>query len=570
MLSKLPLFQWLKHYQMADLKADLIASMIVVALLIPQAMAYALVAGLPPIMGLYASILPLILYAIFGGSRTLAIGPVAILAMMTFAFLNPIFPVGSTEYLQAACLLALLTGAISVLLGVLRFGFLIQLISRPVIHSFIIAAALLIALGQLRFLLDIKLKSDNLIEFSKSLVLQISNINPLTTCIGVISIVLLIYLPKLFTHFRLTQYSKVIPLLLVIISIILHQIAQQVLSFSINTPSVGIIPSGLPEFQIPTWSWSLVQQLLMPAFLIAMINFVESISIAEATALQQRTHLNSNQELLAMGIANIGAGLNLGFPVGGSLSRTMVNADAGVKTPISGIFVAIFIIIISLFLTQGFYYLPLSILAATIMVSIWKLVKIKPFIDTWKYSKHDGIAMMITFSTVLLIDISTGLIVGVISTLILLLWKISRPHIAVIGLVPKTQHFRNIKRHHTLTLSHICSIRIDENLSFLNAHSFKQFIINEISHNSQLKHIVLNCSSISHIDFSALEMLEELNDELLLLNIHLHLSEVKGPVMDSLEHSSFLHHLSGQVFLSHYQAIKLLNKESESSQDFII
>lgn len=570
MFSKLPLLQWLKQYQFADFKADLIASMIVVALLIPQAMAYALVAGLPPIMGLYASILPLILYTIFGGSSTLAIGPVAILAMMSFAFLSPIFPVGSAEYLQAACLLALLTGVISVLLGLLRFGFLIQLISRPVIHSFIIAAALLITLGQLRFLLDIKLKSDNLIVFIQSFILHFHNINLLTTAIGLISILLLIYLPKLLAYWRIAQYSKIIPLFLVILAIIIHQSAQHFLHFSINIPSVGVIPSGLPEFHVPTWSWSLVQQLFIPAFLIATINFVESISIAEATALQQRKHLNSNQELLAMGVANIGAGLTSGFPVGGSLSRTMVNTDAGVKTPISGIFVAIFIIIISLFLTQGFYYLPLSILAATIIVSIWKLVKIKPFIETWKYSKHDGIAMMITFLTVLFIDIATGLVVGVISALVLLLWKMSRPHIAVIGLVPKTQHFRNIKRHHTLTLSHICSIRIDENLSFLNAHSLKQFIINEISHNQQLKHIILNCSSISHIDFSALEMLEELNDELFLLNIYLHLSEVKGPVMDCLEHSHFLQQLNGQVFLSHYQAVKLLNKEAESSQDFII
>lgn len=566
LLRVLPCITWLKHYRLDYAKADLLSACIVVALLLPQSMAYALIAGLPPIMGLYASILPLMLYAFFGSSSTLSLGPVAILAMMTFAFLHPIFPVGSAEYLNASCLLAILTGIISFLLGIFRFGFLIQLISHPVIKSFIIASALLIALGQFRFLLDIPLRSDNFINFSSSFIQYFKNIDITTSIIGLISVLFLVFFPKLIQQFfpNFKSSIKLLPLILIFLSIAL-------LSF-LNLPikTVGHIPSGLPNLSLPTWSWDLIIKLLPASILIAMINFVESLSIAEATALQQRKQLNSNQELTALGLANIGAGLTSGFPIGGSLSRTVVNADAGAKTPCSGIFVAIFIIIISLYLTKLFYHLPLAVLSATILVSIWKLVKIKPFLDTWHYSKRDFIAMLITFIAVMMIDIATGLMIGVISTFVLLLWKMSRPHIAVIGLVEGTQHFRNIKRHKVLTCPTVFSLRIDEKLTFLNAHPLKQYIIDEVSQNNQLQHVVLNCSSISDIDFSALEMLEDVNYELQKLNILLHLSEVKGPVMDLLQNSHFLSALSGQVFLSHYQAMKVLSPLFKGEQEFSI
>lgn len=552
---------WYSNYSKTTFKDDLIASTIVVSLIIPQAMAYALVAGLPPIMGLYASILPIMIYAFLGGSSTLSIGPVAILAMMTFAFLSPLFPVGSSEYLQASCLLALLTGIISLLLGFFRFGFLIQLISRPVIHSFIISASVLILFGQLRFIFDIKIKSDNLINFTESFILNIQNINLITTIIGLSSILFLIYFPKFINQFlpQFKSYNKNLPLILVILAIIIHQGSYQILPFSWNIPSVGEIPAGLPPFKIPDWNWDLINKLWIPAFLIAMVNFVESISIAEATALQKRQALNSNQELIAIGLSNLGAGLTTSFPVGGSLSRTVVNADAGAKTPFAGFFVGFFIIIISLFFTKIFYYLPLSVLAGTIVVSISRLIKIKPFIETWQYSKRDGIAMLITFLSVIFIDISTGLIIGVISTFILLLWKMSRPHIATIGLIEGTQHFRNIQRHQAITCNIVCSLRIDENLTFLNANALKQAIMQSIHNNPQLKHFILNCSSISDIDFSALEILEELNHDLLKLNIHLHLSEVKGPVMDLLQKSHLIKQLSGEIFLTHYLAMKKLS-----------
>lgn len=554
-MSIFPALKWLKTYHPTHFKADVVAALIVLAMLVPQGMAYAMLAGLPPVMGIYASILPMIIYAFTGSSTTLSIGPVAIISMMVFSALQPLFAVGSTAYIEAACLLAIMVGIISLILGLFRFGFLIQLISHPVIKSFIIASALLIALGQFKFLLDIPLQTNNIPEFIGSLVNNFHHISFLSVGVSLAAISILVFLPK---WVRSDFLNKTIPLLLVLSSIIV------VYAFNLDQhglKTVGIIPTGLPSFHFPTWNFDLVQKLLPSAFIIAMISFVESLAIAQATALQKRDDLNSNQELIALGLANIAAGINMGFAVSGSLSRTVVNSDAGAKTPMSGVMSSLLMIAVSLYFTSFFQNLPLTILAATIFVSIWKLVSFLPFFETWKYSKADGLAMWATFLGVTCIDISTGLVIGIILTFILLLWRISRPHIAVIGLVEGTQHFRNVSRYDVLTTETIASFRIDENLNFLNAHVLKGYIITELSHNPQIQHVVINCSSISNIDLSAVEMLEDLNRELLQLGIQLHLSELKSPVMDRLNSSRLINMLSGKIFLSHYQAIQTLSPE---------
>ena len=561
----LPAWRWLRTYSPDKFKSDLLSALIVIAMLVPQGMAYAMLAGLPPIMGLYASILPMIIYAMAGSSPTLSIGPVAIISMMTFATLNPLFEVGSPVYIQAACLLAVMVGVISLLLGIFRFGFLIQLISHPVIKSFIIASALLIALGQFKFLVDVPLKANNIPEFALSVWQYIRYSNSASLIFGLLALIFLIYLPKVLqsnavqSRIGSTAFlTKALPLSLVVISIA----AVYFLDLkAVGIKTVGEIPSGFPPLSMPYWNLDLVITLFPGAAMIAMISFVESLSIAQATALQQRSHLNSNQELVALGLSNLSAGLSSAFPVTGSLSRTVVNADAGAKTPLAGVISSLLIVVVSLYFTGFFRDLPLAILAATIIVSIWKLVDFKPFIETWRYSKADGIAMWITFFGVLCIDISTGLLLGIVSTFILLLWRISRPHIAVIGLVEGTQHFRNIQRHHVLTSNKVLSMRIDENLTFLNANTFKGFLINAMSQYADLEHVVINCSSISAIDLSALEMLEDLNAELNKLDIKLHFSEIKGPVMDKLRHSKLLNHLSGRIYLSHFQAMQELSPE---------
>lgn len=560
----IPASQWLRHYDAQSFRADLLSALIVIAMLVPQGMAYAMLAGLPPVMGLYASVFPMLVYALFGGSPTLSIGPVALISMMTYAALSPFYSVGSAAYIEAAMLLALLTGGISVLLGVLRFGFLIQLISHPVIKSFVIASAVLIALGQLKFLFDIPLQGDNLIKFAKSAWQNWPESNIESLIFGVAGMVFLLFIPKLIQ--RVVYFSghgrdfliKSLPLVMVLGSIAIVQF--QWIEFE-QLKTVGLIPQGFPPLRWPDWTLDRVIQLLPGAFMIAMISFVESLSIAQATALQKRNNLNNNQELVALGLANLSAGISSAFPVTGSLSRTVVNAEAGAKTPMAGILSSLFIVIVSMYFTTVFTHLPLTILAATIMVSIWKLVMFKPFIETWRYSKADGLAMWITFFAVLLIDLTTGLLLGMISTFILLLWRIGRPHVAVLGLIEGTQHFRNVSRHDVQTSPKIFAMRIDENLSFLNANSIKGYIITEVSRNRELKHVILNCSSISAIDLSALEMLEEVNDELEKLGIQLHLSEVKGPVIDKLNSAEFPQHLSGQIFLSHYLAVQALDPE---------
>lgn len=575
LLHRLPAWAWLSHYTPVKFKSDVLAALIVVAMLVPQGMAYAMLAGLPPIMGLYASILPMIIYALLGGSSTLSIGPVAIISMMTFATLNPLFEVGSPVYIEAATLLALMVGIISLLLGLFRFGFLIQLISHPVIQSFIIASALLIAFGQLKFLVDLPLKANNIPEFASSLMQYFPLLHVPSLIFGLLSIGLLIYLPKLLksqavqSRLGSTDFLvRAVPLILVCLGIAAIVFLDLKLQ---GIKTVGAIPSGFPPLSFPHWNWELVMTLLPGASMIAMISFVESLSIAQATALQQRSHLNSNQELIALGLANISAGVSSAFPVTGSLSRTVVNADAGAKSPMAGVLSSILIIFVSLFFTGFFEDLPLTILAATIIVSIWKLVNFQPFFDAWRYSKADGLAMWITFLGVVLIDISTGLIIGIVSTFVLMLWRISRPHIAVVGLVEGTQHFRNIQRHQVSTSDQVLSLRIDENLTFLNANSFKGYLINEISLNDQLQHVIINCSSISAIDLSALEMLEDLNAELAKLDIRLHFAEVKGPVMDKLQASKLMTHLSGRIYLTHFQAIQDLAPEIfEQHKDYTI
>lgn len=549
-LNLFPSSKWLQNYSSANFKSDFFAACIVLTMLVPQGMAYAMLAGLPPIMGIYASILPMIIYAFIGSSTTLSVGPVAIISMMVFATLNPLFAIGTVAYIEAACLLSILVGFISLLLGFFRFGFLIQLISHPVIKSFVIASALLIALGQVKFLLDTPLKANNIPEFISTLIPNVHLSNLLTISTSLAAIMILVCIPKLFKNDVIIKLS---PLLLVVCSIGIVSLLN-LDQYGLKT--VGMIPSGLPDLKFPTWNIELVKTLLPSAFMIAMISFVESLAIAQATAIKKRDDLNSNQELIALGLANISAGISSGFAVSGSLSRTVVNADAGAKTPMSGVLSSLLMIFVGLYFTGFFQNLPLAILAATILVSIWKLISLAPFIETWKYSKADGLAMLATFIGVTCINISTGLVIGIILTFILLLWRISRPHIAQIGLVEGTQHFRNVSRYDVITIPTISSFRVDENLNFLNAHVLKGSVITELSKNNQIQHVIINCSSISNIDLSALEMLEELNLELSILAIQLHLSEVKSPVMDRLLDSRLIKELTGHIFLTHYQAIQ--------------
>lgn len=566
----LPCWKWLKHYDQKSAQSDLVAALIVTALLIPQGMAYAMLAGLPPVMGLYASILPMIVYAVFGGSPTLAIGPVAIISMMTATALEPIFTPGTQVYIQGAWLLSIMSGLMLFVFGTLRLGFIIHLISHPVIKSFIIASACLIVLSQFKIILDIPLKTTNVVTFVESFIQQISNLNLMSLLMTFIFILLLQYFPNLIKKYlgylnckahTVDLIVKTTPLLVMILSIFLVK-AFDLHMYGIKT--LGEIPSGLPSLTLPDFNHHLIWLFLPSAAMIALISFVEGISIAQATALKSKNELKPNQELVALGMSNLASGLSNGLPVTGSLSRTVVNADAGAKTPLAGVLSSIGIIAISLFLTGAFKDLPLTVLAATIVVSIKKLIEVKVFYDTWKYSRSDAIAMVLTFLGVLFMSIESGLIIGIISAAFLLLWRMSRPHIATVGLLNGTQHFRNIERFPEAIISDaVLSIRIDESLTFLNAHTLRHYIINEISNHPNVQHVILICSSINRIDASGLEMLEELHDDLSEINIQLHFSEIKGFLIDRLKDTPFfIHHFKGTIYLTHYQAFTQLNEKS--------
>ena len=434
-----PFLGWMKSYNRAYAQSDLIAALIVTALLIPQGMAYAMLAGLPPVMGLYASILPMIVYAIFGGSPTLAIGPVAIISMMTFATLEPIFTPGTQVYVQGAWLLSLMSGAMLFVFGIFRFGFIIHLISHPVIKSFIIGSACLIVLSQFKIIFDIPLKTTNVITFIESLSHQVFDINFFSFVMTAIFILCLIQIPKVLKRYlgylkgkekTVDLLIKTTPLLVMVLSIVV------VKSFDLDIygiKTLGEIPKGLPAFTLPDFNTHLIWLFLPSAAMIALISFVEAISIAQATAVKNRNQLKPDQELIALGLSNLSAGFSNGLPVTGSLSRTVVNADAGAKTPLAGVLSSIGIIFISLFLTDAFRDLPLSVLAATIIVSIKKLIDFKVFYTTWRYARIDAIAMIFTFLGVLFISIETGLIIGIVTALFLLLWRMSRLHIATVG-----------------------------------------------------------------------------------------------------------------------------------------
>lgn len=565
----LPIVRWLKPYNKNKAKADFIAALIVTALLIPQGMAYAMLAGLPPIMGLYASIVPMVIYAIFGGSPTLAIGPVAIISMMVAATLEPIFTAGTQAYIQAAWILSLMSGVMLLALGLLRFGFIIHLISHPVIKSFIIASACLIILSQFKIILDVPLQSTHLITFFESLVQHIENIHILSVIMTIFFILCLLYFPfgiqkclgyLGWKHNTVDLLMKTTPLLVMLMSIFIVQFFN-LEHYGIKT--LGEIPAGLPQLTIPNFNPHLLWLFLPSAAMIALISFVEAISIAQATAVKSRNALKPDQELVALGLSNLSAGFTNGLPVTGSLSRTVVNADAGAKTPMAGILSSGAIIIVSVFFTNAFENLPLTVLAATIIISIKKLIDFKVFYSTWLYSRSDAIAMGLTFLGVICISIATGLIIGIVSAGFLLLWRMSRPHIATVGLLPNTQHFRNLKRFPDAVSSPtVLSVRIDESLTFLNAHTLRHYLINQLSQYPETKHIVLICSSINRIDASGLDMLEELHDDLFATDITLHLSEVKGFVMDRLTYAPFFQtKFKGQIFLSHYDAMQKLDSK---------
>lgn len=563
--ERLPCCRWLRDYSTHKAGQDGLAAVIVTLMLIPQSLAYAMLAGLPPVTGLYASILPLIAYALFGTSGALSVGPVAVISLMSATALAPIFPVGSPEYIAGAVTLAMLSGLVLVAMSLLRLGFLANFLSHPVVSGFISASALLIAVGQLQHLLGIKTGGDNIIHIVQGLLQHAGEMHSPTLLIGLGSLLMLFlarrYLARLFTLLglpatiasNLGKTGPVLILLLVIVIVTYFDLASR------GVAVVGAIPRGLPPLSLPSFDVDLFKTLLPAALLISLVGFVESVSVGQTLAAKRRQRIHPNQELVGLGSANIAAALSGGFPVTGGFSRSVVNYDAGAVTPMAGTFTALGITLTVLFFTPLFENLPHAVLAATIIVAVLTLIDFSTLKQTWRYSRPDSLAMVATMIGVLTLGVEIGILMGVGLSLGLFLKRTSEPHIAIVGQLPSSEHFRNINRHHVITSPRVLSIRVDENLYFPNARYLEDKVAELVVEHPGIKHFVLMCSAVSLVDASALESLHTINDRLLDSGISLHLSEVKGPVMDQLGRSDFLKHLSGQVFISQYAALKTLD-----------
>ena len=564
----LPAWSWLRDYDRSRFQGDGMAAVIVTIMLIPQSLAYALLAGLPPEVGLYASMLPLVGYALFGSSNALAVGPVAVVSLMTAAAVGELAAVGTPEYRQAALVLAGLSGVMLLALGVLRLGFLASWLSHPVISGFITASGILIAASQLKHILGIPAGGHTLVEIVISLAEGIQDSNWPTLVIGAAVTAFLFWvrsrlkplLIRLGAGVRAADsVAKVGPVVAVIATIL----AVDLLSLETQGVSVvGAVPQGLPPLTLPSFDLELWRQLFVSALLISVIGFVESVSVAQTLAANRRERIDPNRELLGLGAANVAASVSGGYPVTGGFARSVVNFDAGARTPLAGVLTAVGIGLTALLLTPMFHALPKATLAATIIVAVLSLVDLGALRRTWAYSKADFAAMAATIALVLLVGVEAGVVAGVVLSILLYLARSTRPHIAIVGQVPGTHHFRNVKRHAVVTSSSVLSVRIDESLYFANARYLEDKLYDEAVAQEGIRDVVLICAAVNGIDASALESLEALNERLKAAGVRFHLSEVKGPVMDRLKRSHFLDELTGKVFLSQWDAMAALDPET--------
>ncbi len=568
-----PAADWLRRYRGGELSADLVAAVIVTIMLIPQSLAYAMLAGLPPQVGLYASILPLIAYAVFGSSRALAVGPVAVVSLLTAAAVSRIAEPGTPEYLGAAIALALLSGLMLVAMGLARLGFLANLLSHPVISGFITASGILIACSQLKHVLGVPAEGHNLLTILGSLVEHLPEASLWTVAIGAAATAFLFWVRKRLKPllrrlgvppFAADLLTKAGPVAAVIVTTGLTALLNL---GERGVAIVGQIPQGLPPVTMPPFDPEMWSNLATSALLISLIGFVESISVAQTLAAKKRQRVDANNELVGLGAANVAAAFSGGYPVTGGFARSVVNFDAGAETPMAGVFTALGIALTALFLTPLFFFLPKATLAATIIVAVLSLVDLGTLKRTFVYSKSDFAAMAATILVVLGVGVEAGVVTGVAVSLALYLWRTSRPHMAIVGQVPGTEHFRNVLRHDVVTSDKVLTVRVDESLYFANARFLEDKIYDMVAERPSLAHVVLMCPAVNLIDASALESLEAINERLHAAGVTFHLSEVKGPVMDRLRRAHFLDDLTGRVFLSQYEAMRTLDPEATARAD---
>ena len=546
-----PILNWLKNYKKDNLSGDISAGLTVGVMLVPQGMAYSMLAGLPPIYGLYAATIPLIIYAIFGTSRQLAVGPVAMVALLISSGVGQLAALGSTEFVALAILLALLVGVIQFLMGIFRLGFMVNFLSHPVIAGFTSAAALIIGFSQLKHLLGINIPRGKVHEIIINVIQNIANINYPTLILGGISILILLSIKKM-------KRRVPAPLIVVVLGIL------SVYMFNLTTLGVKIIgevPSGFPSFEIPNINLNAINLLLPTALTIAFVSFMESIAVAKAIQKKHKDYeIDNNQELIGLGLANIAGAFFKSFPVTGGFSRTAVNDQAGAKSGLAAIISAMLVVLTLLFLTEYFYNLPSAILSAIIMVAVFGLIDIKEAKHLWKTDKKDFALFTTTAIGTLLLGIEEGILLGAILSLVVVIYNISYPHIAILGKAKNDNIYRNIARFSEVELvPNTLIVRLDARLYFANISFFKEFIWKQLKIYPNTKNFILDAKAINGLDSSAVHLLVDLIDELELQGIGFYLSNVKGIVRDVIYRSNLINKIGREnIFVNTGEAVDVI------------
>lgn len=555
---------WLRQYQLSALPTDIIAGLVVGVLVIPQSLGYAVLAGLPPVYGLYAAIVPVLVYAWIGSSNVQAVGPVAITAIMTASSLHPYANDGTQQYILMASLLSLMVGTMLWLASRLKLGWIMQFISRGVSAGFISGAAVLIFVSQLKYLTGIPIAGNGLLGYLSSMQMYARQLHPLTLVIGVMAFMLLFanrYASKwVWRSWLSASYTKwaerLFPLILlglaILLSMSLHWTTHGV-------ATIGTIPQGLPSFTLPYLpDFHEALNLLPSAGLMALIIFVSSSSVASNYARLRGETFDANRELTGLGLANMAGGFFQSFTIAGGFSRTAINADSGAKTPVASLVTVLVMIAALIAFGHLLAPLPYALLGATIMTSIIGLIDMATLKSAWQRDRLDAASFLAAFIGVLIFGLNTGLVIGLMVSFASLIWQSSKPHVAVVGQLAGTGHFRNINRHDVVTFSNLLMLRIDESLFFGNSESVHRSVIQATRQYPEAHEVILIMSAVNHIDLTGQEMLISLNQELLNQKKHLSFSFIKGPVMDIIEHTPVITHLSGQVYLSTMDAVNAL------------
>ena len=558
---------WLAGYSRGKLGADVAAGLIVTVLVIPQSLAYALLAGLPPQTGLYVSIFPVIAYALLGSSMVQAVGPVAITAIMTYSVLTPLAAPGSPQYLAFAATLSLISGVMVLACGVMRLGFLSQLLSRPVISGFISGSAILIVISQMKYLLGVTSDGGNGWELALDLLTKTPQVHGPTAAIGLTALAALIFVKAGLTGLLLRVgmdagkaafVGRLMPLAVVLFGTL--AVVHWDLDTRSGVPVVGAIVEGLPAFTFFLPGYDAISPLIKPAFVLTLVGMVQNLSMAQALAIKRRERVDANAELVGLGAANVVAAFYGGMPVGGGVSRSAVNVAAGARTPLASIVSALAMIAVVAGVAQWFQRLPLAVLAASIIVAAYSMIDVGAFRRAWAYDRADGLALLGTAGGVLAFGLEVGIGMGVLLSTATLLLRASTPHIAVVGRIPGSEHFRNVARHSVETIPGALFVRIDERLFFGNLGAVELRLNQELEKVAGIRDLVLVMSAVNLMDATAVEVLCELNRDLAGRRIRLHLAEVKGPIQDRLMRTGLWSTLSGEVFLSANDAFEKLGR----------